>query len=366
MPSNTPWTGLGDLAALGTTALTTMAETFEQFPGDPGAQFFDVRTVNSSTVIVERMAEGVGIAPLVNPGFPDVLTDNAQAERRTVTPAYTRESDYIPNHVINDLRKLGTPNEKEGLEWIAKRMQRLVNRSNALFAVLRYQCLLGAIAYTDPRTNITINVSSNLPASNLIDLNAGPAARRWDNLNTSLPITDLRRFRQVVKNQGKTEPTDILMSSDLLTIIEENAQILARQEAFNQTGFVTYSGGKLTQIAGMNVQTVDMIYQDPFTGRVRKVWPINKVWIGAKNNPQYPGMSLGYMDWTIGEAANMKPGIWSYTNDQNQPPAPPGRSLQVGNSGLPWLLYPNWTGILTVGDANALRALLSDSVSNTF
>jgi len=369
MPANiTTFQAIGDLASLGTTTLTKLAYTFEQFPGDPIAKFFPVETTMNSSITIERVREGVGVAPLVEPGQTDVLTDSAQVERMQVFPAYMRESDFIPQQVINDLRKVGTLNEKEGKEFVAKRIQRLTNRSNHLFSVLRAQMLLGGINYVDPRTKKGLNVSANIPASNALDLSALAVTRHWSDQVNSTPVKDLIQFRRRIMNIAKVEPRYIIMNSDMQTILENNAEILRRQEVsfLSQTGFVTYREGKLVQIAGMEIITYDHIYQDPVTKQVKKLWPTNKVVILTGSHPDYPGAVIGRDIRCVGEDPMGRPGIWVRTGPDQQPPSAPGRTVQLGNAGLPYLIYPDWIGILTVGVQATLDAIVDSSVTNPF
>lgn len=372
MPANiSPFQALGDISSLGTTVLTKLAMTFEQFPGDPIAQFFPMETTMNSSITIERVREGVGVAPLVEPGQTDVLTDNAQVERMQVFPAYMRESDFIPQNIINDLRKVGTLNEKEGKEFVAKRVQRLTNRSNHLFSVLRAQMLLGGINYTDPRTKKTLNVSANIPAANSLALTTAagvPLTRHWADQINSTPVKDLIQFRRKVFNLAKVEPKFIIMTSDLQTVLENNAEVLRRQEVsfLSQTGFVTFREGKLVSIAGLEIITYDHIYQDPVTGAVKKVWPMNRVVLISKAHPDYPGAVIGRDVRCVGEDPMGRPGVWVRTGPDQMPPSAPGRSIQMGNAGLPYLIYPDWIGNITVADPGELEAIIDPTVTNPF
>lgn len=358
---------VGDIASLGTTVLTKLAQTFEQFSGDPISRFFPSETTLNSSITIERVREGVGVAPLVTPGFTDALTDNAQVERMNVFPAYVRESDNIPMNVINDLRKVGTLNEKEGKEFIAKRLRRLTNRSNHLFTMLKAQVLLGGINYTDPRTKQSINVPSGIPASNLFDVVAA-GLPGFSNQANSTPVELLKRFRRKIFNVAKVEPKYIIMTSDLQTILEGNAEVLRRQEVsfLSQTGFVTFTEGKLTHIAGMEILCFDHVYQDPASSAVSKLWPINKIVLASDAHPDFAGESLGKMMYCIGEDPAGRPGLWVRSGPDSTPPAAPSRSIQIGNSGLPYLIYPDWVGIMTVDSVANLTALVDPSVTNPF
>lgn len=358
---------VGDIASLGTTVLTRLALTFEQFSGNPILRFFPRETTMNSSITIERVREGVGVAPLVAPGFTDVLTDNAQVERMNVFPAYVRETDFVPQNIINDLRKVGTLNEKEGKEFIAKRVQRLTNRNNHLYVMLMAQVLLGGINYTDPRTKQSINVQTGIPTSNMFDVVAA-GLPGFANQVSSTPVELFKRFRRRIFNIAKVEPKYIIMTSELQTILEGNAEILRRQEVsfLSQTGFVTFNEGKLTHIAGMEILCFDHVYQDPVSSATQKLWPINKVVLASEAHPDFPGESVGRMMHCIGEDPAGRPGLWMRSGPDTTPPAAPGRSIQIGNSGLPYLMYPDWIGIMTVDTVAALTALIDPSVTNPF
>jgi hypothetical protein len=369
MPAGfTDFQPVGDISSLGTTVLTKLAQSFEQFSSDDLSRFFPTETTMNTSITIERVKEGVGVAPLVRPGFTDVLTDNAQVERSQAFPAYSRESDFIPQNIINDLRKVGTLNEKEGKEFVARRIQRMTNRSNHLYNVFKALLLQGQISYTDPRTGEGINVNANIPAGNMLDVVASfGGAQGWSAQATASPIKQLIEFRKKIHNRSKVMPKYIIMTSDLQTILENNAEILRRSEqAFNPLNVVQFTDGRLTKIAGMQVITVDHIYQPPGGGTPVKVWGINKVCLISDIHPDYPGTSIGRMMYCVGEDPMGRPGIWVRSGPDTTPPAAPGRSMQMGNSGLPYLIYPDWIGLMTVDTVNNLSAIVDPTVTNTF
>lgn len=360
-PQVNAFAAIGDITALGTTVLTDLAKYYEQFPGNKiVADCFPTRTTMDQTVMIERVIEGVGIAPLVTPGKNDVLTDNPQVEQMTVVPAFLRESDFITSNIVNNLRKVGTLNEREGREIIARRIKRMTNRINRAWEVFMAQMLLGGINYTDPRTKAKLNVSANIPAANLRAYNGAQPFTGWSDQTNSTPVSDLINFRQYLYNQSKVKPNTLVMTSDLRTVLQQNAEILKRQEVsfLSQTGYVTIKDGELVAIAGMTIETYDMVYQNPVDGTVTKVWPINKVAVLAKNHPVDTEQTIGRMVKCVGEDPQGRPGLWVRSGPDTQPPAAPGRSVQMGDSGLPFLVYPDWVGIMTVDSVNNLMAVL--------
>lgn len=356
-----------DILALGPTQLTKLAKKFEQFAGDPLAQFFPAEYTQNRTIVIERTTIDLGFAPIVEPGRPDALQPSTKVERMTAFPVYARESDFIPQDVINDLREPGTMNEANGLKVVADRMQQLVNRQNMLWTLLRAQALLGAINYTDPRTGMSINVNTGIPAQNLVSLGVtngftnAQGSYVWSDFVNAQIVNDIIKMRRRMLNLAKTPPTHIIMTSDLKSMLEIHPQIrqyLQGGGAGNVTGHVTWENGEIKAIAGLQIETFDMIVDDgtvtgtngSLTGTAgrHKIWPQNRIAVVAKTHQMQPGLTIGRTQFAPGEAPDGKPGLWSRSGPDTTPPQAPGRSVQIGNCGLPYIMYPDWIGLMTV------------------
>jgi hypothetical protein len=372
-PFANDWSQAGsvDILALGGTQLTMLAKKFEQFSGDPLAQFFPAQYTMDRTIVIERVTMDLGFAPIVEPGRPDALQPSTRVERMSVYPVYIRESDFLPQDVINNLREPGSMNEANGMRIVADRMQQLVARQNMLWTMLRAQCLLGSINYTDPRTGMKINVNTGIPSQNLVTVGttpgfqAGDGSKVWTDDDAN-PIVDIIKMRRRMMNLAKTPPTSIIMTSDLKAMLESHPKIRAYLEgsgAGNVTGHVTWENGEIKAIAGLEVLTFDMIVDDglitgtggALSGSVgrHKIWPQHKIAVVAKNHQMQSGLSIGRTVFAPGEAPDGKPGLWSRSGPDTTPPQAPGRSVQIGNCGLPYVMYPDWIGIMTVAASAA-------------
>lgn len=357
-----------DILSLGGTQLTMLARKFEQFAGDPLAQFFPPQYTQDRTIVIERVTVDLGFSPIVEPGRPDALQPSTKVERMSVFPVYIRESDFIPQDVINNLREPGTLNESNGMRVVADRMQQLVARQNMLWTMLRAMAILGAINYTDPRTGMSINVNTGIPANNLVTLGATDGFKNnqgsyvWNDFTNSNPVNDIIKMRRRMLNLAKTPPTHIIMTSDLKTMLETHPKIqehyLMGQGAGNVTGHVTWQNGEIKSIAGLEIVTFDMIVDDgsvtgtagALSGSVgrHKIWPQNRIAVIARNHQMQPGITLGRTQFAPGEAPDGKPGLWSRSGPDTTPPQAPGRSVQIGNCGLPYVVYPDWIGLMTI------------------
>lgn len=403
-PLNTPYEYVGDIPALGGTALTELAQSFEELEATSLEPLFPSEIVNARTIVIERVYQGLGIAPIVKPGIPaGNFMEGDRVERKVVEPAYIREDDFLDQFLINDLRQVGTMNERyQPVQIIKDRVRKLVNRQNRRIEQFRIDCLLGGINYFDPRTNVSINVSTNLPDHNLFrydgwnatlasggDMGSGGfvaaknltnnknrteallftdtngnAAVPWTNPDADI-VRTLRLLKQYLANTNKNLPSDIVMSRDLFTVLQENNIIKtfsgAAGTGVNQTfGSILQlgPGGDITSIAGLNIILVDNLYSDPGGAGIMKMWPSNKVAVVSRYHVNDRSATLGRTAYCIGEAPDGRPGMWFRTGPDQQPPATPGRTMQMGNSFMPYAVYPNWIAILDVCEPSEIDSTL--------
>lgn len=403
---NTQYQYIGEIPALGGVQLKMLAQSYEVLEQDTLDTFFPDRNINERTIVVETIKYGLGTAPIVQPGVPaGNFMGNERIERRTFEPVYLREDDFVDQYTINQLREVGTINEvTPATEFIARRVQRLVNRQSATKKLLKALVLRGGVNYVDARTKVGVNVSTNIPlhnffrydgwnatlaagdtannytaAKNLINNKArqeallfADASNRigvpWTNPNADI-VRCLRMLRRYLANTNKNYFTDIVMSRDLLTVIMENNYIKTYNGSmgiFQSTGgyleavpglnsgkpgagYVTFdAAGDLTSIAGLNIVFVDDLLPDPTTGILSKIWPANQVALVARTHYQDRSQSLGFCHHPVGESPDQQPGLWMRVGPDQQPPAVPGRAMQLGNAFLPFAVYPQWIALLTV------------------
>lgn len=246
-----------DITSLGGTVLSELAQTFENHKSNMG-QFFPSRNLPQAKVEIEKVYGGVGMAPPVDPGKPDHLSDdNLKVEKLTVDPVYSRESFLIPTHVVNTLRQPGTINERYGKKYVADQMKFFVGRSDLLSDFLRSQMLQGGVDYTDPRTNKRVQVSAGIPAAHVI---TAPPAIDWDNPDAKV-IDDLTGYKALIRDNGKVPPTHIVMTSARRDKLALNNQVLARAESPRDTGNVVYKDGELKRIGGLEIVLQDTVYE---------------------------------------------------------------------------------------------------------
>jgi hypothetical protein len=381
-----------------------LAQSYEFLEMDTLDAFFPDRNINERTIVVETVKYGVGIAPLVQPGkLSGNYLGNGRMERRTFEPCMVREEDFLDQYLINQLREMGTDNTiTPAAEIVGQRIQRLVNRQAATKKLLKALVLRGGVNYVDSRTDVSINVSTNIPLHNFFrydgydsavvagapigNFTAGKnltnnkgrkeallftdTANRvgvpWTNPNADI-VRCLRMIRRYLANTNKNYYTDIVMSRDLLTVIMENNYI----KSYNGTmgiftvggiaeavpglnsgkpgaGYVTFdAAGDLTSIAGLNIVFVDDLLPDPQTGVLTKIWPANQVALVARTHFRDKAQTLGFCHHPVAESPDQQPGLWiRELPDQSLP----GRSIQLGNAFLPFAVYPQWIALLDVCD----------------
>lgn len=396
---------IGTIPALGSLQLTEMARAFAQLPGGKLEDLFPDRTSIERTVRVERVLEDLQMAPVVQMGIPaGFFLKPERVESRVFEPVITREDDFVDQAIVNQLRQVGTYNEAvPAFKIVQDRIRRLVERQQRLKEYMHAQVLLGGINYIDHRTNYTVDVSTQIPVRNLFRYNGwdailssgsglstpmGPSTAYGDLTNNKnrrealffmntqreigVPITNpnfdlvhlFRLIKQFLYNSNKNVFTEVVMSTDLYTVIQENELIKAYMGAVGTFIYdksldtvssgrtppvVSFGpGGDITAIAGLNIRVVDGLIEDPETQELKKLWPAHKIAIVAKNHFSSTSETLGYTYHCVGESPDTKPGTWMRTGPEQQPPSPPGMTVQIGNAFLPFAKYPQWIAIIDV------------------
>ena len=423
VPSSTPYEYIGEPPALGTLSLTKLARTYAEIDTSDLSDIFPDEFINERTIIIETVMEGIGLMPLVRPGLPaGNFLPNDKIFRRTVEPALFREDDFIDQYLLNQLRKMGTQNDPvNAQDMIQDRVRRMVARHNRTIDFFRVQVLLGGVSYADPRTGVDINVPTQIPAHNLFrydgydgnlaanaSLTFGSTQYTTSKALTNnkgrkeaflfssaderiaVPWTDpdadivrsLRYIKEYLRKTNKNVYTDLFISSDLFTVLQENNLVKAAMGATgyinfntrqgdvaNEKGIVTGSdrvsrqigfgpGGDINMIAGLNIRVISQMYSDPVDGVVKEMMPSHKAVLVARNHVNDKSLTLGYTQYCVGEAPDASPGLWMRTGPDMQPPNTPGRAMQMGDSFLPYAMYPQWIAVLDVCEPSDLDSTL--------
>ena len=409
-PIVTDYQYVGDIAALGSLQMTMLAKGFEEVDYQSLDFLFPDVVINEREIVIERVIEGLRIAPLVRPGVPSgAFLDSPRIERRRESPAYVREDDFLDQYVINQMKAPGSFNEQmPAMQLIASRTKRLVNSITRTKDLLRAFCLQGSISYEDPRTRVGINVDTHIPAHNmfkydgyldtvaangivqaggynftaakalindknrpeaLLFANAeGQFGVPWTNRTCDI-VRCLRLLLQYLWSTNKNRFTDIIMSRDLYTVLLDNSYFRAYagtigvfQDPFNGTANTNNTpfssganamvqfgpGGDITSIAGLKITLLDTMYRDPVDGEIKKMWESNIVALVARNHVTDPSATLGFTHNCVGESPDGTAGLWSRVGPDVQPPGVPGRAMQMGNAFLPFATYPHWISLLKV------------------
>jgi len=426
----TPWEYVGETAALGGIELTKLAKTYAELDTTDLSDLFPDEMNPERTIVIETMMESLELMPVVKPGQPagNFIT-HPRMFRRMVEPAHFRQDDFLDQFTINQLKKLGTPNEAYNpLEIVQNRVKTMVNMHNRTLDFLRVQTLLGGINYTDPRTGVALQVSTQIPVNNFFrydGFNATVAANAtvslsgvtytaakaltanksreeailfrsadnkiavpWTNPSADI-VRCLRLIKQYLRQTHKNIFTDMYLSGDLYTVLLENDFVKAYTGAvgtFNYTNsdgnnlvntvangapasISVGPGGDITSIAGIAIHQIDQIYKDPATGKVTNMMPSNKVVLVAKTHVNDRSQTLGYTQYCVGESPDGKPGMWMRSGPDTMPPLLPGRAMQMGNAFLPYAMYPQWIAVLDVCEASDIDSRLilrSDLSTGTF
>ena len=409
-PQSSPYEFVGEIPGLGSLELKQLAQSYAELDTTSLEEFFPTQNIIPRTITIETVKTSLGLMRMVDMGQVDAASmANDRIERRTVEPAVFRESDFFDIGFINQIREYGTLNEATPAdEMIQRRIRKLVDKRNRTIDYFRTQVLLGGIDYTDPITKAVCKVSTQIPQHNFFHYNGyndtkTPGASigvngytAYDNLENNknrpealffktvddkigAPWTEpksdilhtLKYIQNWLRNTNKNVYTDIVMSHDLKTVLMENQLIKSysgQYGVFNwelgstrgqniptvggTTPMVTFGpGGDLVSIGGLNIITVDNMFLNPRTNKHEKMWPNNVVAIVARRHFRDTQETIGQTVHPVAEGPNQQPGMWMWSSDvEYDPPNPPGRAVQIGDSFLPYATYPQWICILTVAE----------------
>lgn len=427
-PEITEYGYTGDLHSLGSLQLTLLARGFDIVETGQFDDLFPDTMIPERTIVIEQVIEGLGIMPIVRFGVPGggFVEDDRMRQFR-VTPVAVREEDFIEQALINQLREPGTVNQQWNPQQIVeRRVQKLINRHRRTVDLFRAKILQGGISYTDPRTNYTVDVSTNIPAENYFSykgFNAdiatngvanGYAANQtmtndkgrpeallfrstderfgvpWTDDKADLAYT-IRMIKQYLLNRNKNQYTELIIASDLMTVLQENnlvkaymgvpaAMFLDRTAGSAEfasgagnmppSTFVTLGpGGDLYSLGGLKIRVVNGLYRDPVDNQVKHWWPAHKVAIVAASHMNDRNAKLGMTQHCVGESPDGSPGVYMRMSGDQEPPAPPGRVMQLGDAFMPFAVYPEWISILDVCEPEDVRTsqiLQADLAYGTF
>ena len=413
-PEITDYSYIGDTPALGSLQLTKLARGFEVVEIGQLDDLFPDQIVPERTIVIEQIIEGLGIMPIVRFGIPGGgFVEPDRIRRMTVTPAVVREEDFIEMALVNQLREPGTMNNQwNPNQIIQQRVQKLVNRHRRTVDLFRAKVLLGGISYTDPRTGVSIDVKTNIPSQNLFSYKGWSATTsagsviqgftansdltndkgrteamffRSTDERFGVPWTDpkadlafcIRMIKQYLFNRNKNVFTEIILHTDLLAVLQENNLVkayLGLPAPLNTTGsqaaytpaynqppssfLVLGPGGDIASIGGLRIRAVNGLYRNPVTNKIENWWPSHKVAIVAPTHMNDANARLGMTMHCVGESEDGQPGVYMRVSNNTQPPAPPGRVMQMGDAFIPFAIYPHWISLLDVCEPNELSTKL--------
>jgi hypothetical protein len=417
-----PWETVSTSEKPGVPTYLELAKSFLPLVGStPLKELFPDQTIKQPIVAIEQRFETSGtLLPPVKFGEPDQLLGVSQytTQRRYIQPLYLRGSHYISWGDVNIRIKDGTLNDFEDPQaYVTKQVEKLVETHNLTWDVYRGLTLLGGINYTDPRSGQPVSVSAQIPAHNfwsynnvngyrgrneanlfrgLIDYNtpqASTAGVPWTDPDAAI-VSCIQKFVYWFKTTNKTRVTAMYIHPDLKQIISENNeiklqtggliprfgaqtgdkqvminntgggyQIGANELAANAFGSIGVGPEGIISIAGVPIRTVETWYRDPVDGVRKYLWPRNKVVFVSEVNPDGTYEAPGRTQYCVSEESGGEPGLWMREQRDTPIPAAPGMYLQLGNAGLPYLLYPHRVAHMTVGtiqDINTRIGILGD------
>jgi hypothetical protein len=340
---NTPYEYIGDDISFGSPSLLMLAKSYEEIFSSNIDDLFPDVNIPERTVIVETEIEGIGTLAPVSPTVPiGQFLPPSKVMRKSYEPFLIRGNEFIDNYSINQLLKPGSYSEIFDPKYIIdKRLRRLMNYRMRTITMHKVMVLLGGINYLDPRTNVTLDVPTHIPAHNLFRYDgysedkaegdslgygglvaakaltnnkgrkealfftnvAGQAGVPWTDPNADI-IKALRYIKHYLYETNKNMYTEIIMSHALWSIIQDNNLIKAYAGSVGIVAFDSTAaspdvtkrslttletrqtpasigfgaGGDIVSIAGLNIRLMTQTYSDPAT----EGGPIKNMWPNHK------------------------------------------------------------------------------------
>lgn len=203
-----PYGYIGEVPALGSQEMTMLARSFDEVAVTDLSDLFPYTEIEERTIVVEQVIDGLGIMPIV--AFGRQSGGNVEPSRVrsfSFSPVVVRENDFIEQHLINQIRKVGTMNDRwNPADVVAERIRQLVARHTRVVTKIQCDMLTGGSDYIDPRTNQAINASSNIPLHNFFSY------KGWNAVAAAGSLIPLGGYAfstnsAFVNNKGRTEAT---------------------------------------------------------------------------------------------------------------------------------------------------------------
>lgn len=412
-----PWETVSTSEKPGVPTYLELAKSFLPLVAvTPLKELFPDQTIKQTIVSIEQKFETSGtLLTPVKFGEPDQLLGLSQytTRRRYIQPLYLRGSQHFSYGDINNRIKDGTLNDFENPEtYIATQIEKLVTAHNLTWDVYRGLTLLGGINYTDPRSGQPVSVSSQIPAHNfwhynntqgyrgrneanlfrsLIDYNTPQASTSgvpWTEPDAAI-VSCIQKFAYWFETTNKTKLTAMYIHPDLKQIITENNEIKLQTGGLiaklgaqtgdrtvmlnntgggyqiesdvlsaNQVGSIGVGPQGVISLAGLPIRTVKTWYRDPVDGVRKYLWPRNKVVFVSEADTEGMYEAPGRTQYCVSEESGGEPGLWMREQRETPIPAAPGMYIQIGNAGLPYLLYPNRVAHMTVATIQDINTRL--------
>jgi hypothetical protein len=391
-------------------------ETYETLPVTPLESVFPSQEIDSRIIQYEQVFDSVpGLFHMVEPGMPDTIVseEGGVKYKRTCSPIYWRETISFSHVDMVTKVQPGTANDSWAVaDQISEKVRKEMFKHQLTWDVFRAMMLAnGGLNYTDKKTGASARVQAHIPLNNMFqfDVSRGVDGRNEESLFRS--IVDIDTPEPVAAGEGVpfTHPdaaissvfevisryalkycnariTKAFLSDDLNWVMSRSSEAqLAKNTGiirvgavtgdrsiygangagggldpmYRQQGVYTFdSRGMIASINGIEFNNVETAFKDQ-DGVIRYVWPVNKIVLVAEENARGERDSVGRSILVPSEyAGSPRPGLWTHTTNDHQPPNAPAMLMQFGNAGMPIIKYPQRVFYLTVANVQAIHERL--------
>lgn len=333
-----------------------ITEVIRQYPsplnqGVKSLEWLPTKDVYSNTIRWDSLGVAGGMTHAHSMNSDPVLVSQKPLSSFSVDTKFWKDTGRITEDQILTARAAGQLTQLAAWTLVAEEMMRQNQRVDTRMEWLGWNCLMGAIDVNDTATGIVFNQSYGIPGGNQMT-----PSTPWSTIGSATPLLDLQAADLKYRGTGASAPK-VFMNRVTLQWLAQNTAI---QNLVKNS--ILVPGISLDKIASLVVSLIGSIdsielYDEGFLDDTNSLAFTTYIPDGVvimAPTKRYLNQAIGRFALTpsthVGGFVNPTPGKFAFLSPYDGPQhANPRVDITTGFYGLPYLLFPQWIMILTVG-----------------